>query len=1446
MFRTDFNGGTWHKCLVPLCLTVLLSIFGVESYANNIDSSPQDAIACNNQVNVTLHEENCNALITPDMVLEGDMDAAYDYYVTAQGPFDPDSNDEGSLYEGTVANPDVLISMKGDYKVTITQVDGTGNENWCWGNLKVEDKAGPEIENDDCDCTEADPCRVEFFCDFLSDDPFINHLYGVGAPYAHDNCSGYDVQVSFKIANGYSLDGGAMCDERIVKGNWSYYDDCGNETLSCDYWYVVAPLTVPTDPLVSTDPFYLPVKEVVVPCGHGFTPDDIYNYFYQHHYDYLVADYIEYLVDMGDHDATIDDIPADDLDYIAHYAEYYGLEYAYPSLYGQALKEGTYCNVAVTFDDEVVPVCGSTCDRSDKIIRTWKIYNWCVAGEILEFVQIIDAHDSEPPHVSAQNLTLSVDPWGCFGDFYMPEPQIHDDCSDFTSYTVTGPVGASIEFEAGKGWHITNAPKGAHTYYINGFDCCDNVNAFPITVTIVDNTQPIAIAKQDLVISLVNIDETSDGGTGVAKLYATSVDNDSYDGCGDVHLEIRRDSDYCSREGNMTFNNDEDHSFDDEDDTQDGGLYVTFCCSDIADHGVDENGDGINDYAILKVWLRVWDDGDMDGVWGSAGDNYNEAWSFVRVEDKAQPDILCPADLSVQCYSDAFDFDLVGEGLALNSCGSAVAVFTDTKEELNDCNAGVIKRKWYVENFPQINCTQEITVMPADTDDVDIWYPESYTTDCTDDLTGQEPTWTTNSPCDLMAWSVEVDTFYLEEGACYKIRKTWKVINWCGLDENGNVYEYPNHEQIIKVIDEDKPYFLSCEDVTFAADDYDDADSDGLICENNSVMLTAVADDSGTCPSPWIKWNIEVDLEGNGWVDYVFSSSLLSNDPLYVEPTLAGDQVKITLPDGVRGSMFSHTVKWSAIDGCGNAAICNTSFMVVDQKPPTPYCVNLSTALMENGQVELWACDFDLGSFDNCTPRSDLRFTFTSTPPSEDGNFNEDTNCSARVFTCDDFAVQPVQITLYVWDEKDNYDFCSVQMTLVDNQGNCAGGTGSKADISGEVRREDGSKVEDAMVQITSALPEYPQDDMTDTDGIYAFDENVMYVDYELGGVKNDDYLNGVSTLDLVLIQRHVLGIQYLDSPYKLIAADVNSDENISSIDLIELRKLILGINSELPNNDSWRFVPASESLDPSNPWPFTEFIEIDDLDNNMMNEDFIGVKIGDVNLTATVNVFEQGSSSRNSNKLTIYTNDQDVSAGNEFALSFNAQEFNEVFGFQFTLDLDKVSLVGFESGAIELSDNNIGILDNSLTMSWNNMDGVSTSEELFTLKFLADANVNVAEAVSLNSRITKAEAYLGEQLEIVDLEMRTGDKGAFKLYQNVPNPFSESTIIGFELPTEGNASLTIYDVTGKVINVSNGYYNAGYNEIEITTEAINQTGILYYELTSGNQVMTKKMISIK
>ena len=139
------------------------------------------------------------------------------------------------------------------------------------------------------------------------------------------------------------------------------------------------------------------------------------------------------------------------------------------------------------------------------------------------------------------------------------------------------------------------------------------------------------------------------------------------------------------------------------------------------------------------------------------------------------------------------------------------------------------------------------------------------------------------------------------------------------------------------------------------------------------------------------------------------------------------------------------------------------------------------------------------------------------------------------------------------------------------------------------------------------------------------------FTKYRVTPVKDDNPLNGVSTFDLVLINKHVLGIEPLNSPYKMIAADANNSASITTFDVVELRKLILGIYTKLPANTSWRFVEEDFIFpNPANPFndygggntPNHEWLDVTPDFNHApaAEANFIGIKIGDVNTNAVAN----------------------------------------------------------------------------------------------------------------------------------------------------------------------------------------------------------------------------------
>ena len=140
-------------------------------------------------------------------------------------------------------------------------------------------------------------------------------------------------------------------------------------------------------------------------------------------------------------------------------------------------------------------------------------------------------------------------------------------------------------------------------------------------------------------------------------------------------------------------------------------------------------------------------------------------------------------------------------------------------------------------------------------------------------------------------------------------------------------------------------------------------------------------------------------------------------------------------------------------------------------------------------------------------------------------------------------------------------------------------------------------------------------------DGVYEFPPMESSETVTITPLRDGDDRNGLTTFDIVFIQRHILGIVPLDSPYKIIAADVNRSGSITTFDMVFLRRLILQQMNEFPTNTSWRFVDASfEFTNPINPFldDFPEFITLSPEGGEEYNLDFIAIKVGDVNGSAS------------------------------------------------------------------------------------------------------------------------------------------------------------------------------------------------------------------------------------
>lgn len=667
--------------------------------------------------------------------------------------------------------------------------------------------------------------------------------------------------------------------------------------------------------------------------------------------------------------------------------------------------------------------------------------------------------------------------------------------------------------------------------------------------------------------------------------------------------------------------------------------------------------------------------------------------------------------------------------------------------------------------------------------------------------------------------------------ACNELQESYPFVDWytacCNPAAARRAWEddgdgYFSFVQEIKVVDNTPPQWVNCSDLEFCSYEAD--------CNPTQVEILSPAVDN-CADSLQLNYTWTIDLYNDGTVDLEGKTADASG----------------AYPNG------THRVVFKVTDRCGNWNACTRLFTIRDCKKPTPICINgLSVDLMPaTGTASVLATTLEAGaSEDNCTDYGKLtilveRFSNLAPGQTEPG---ADAGKEVEV-NCDDLppasSSPEVEVVVWVGDEAGNWDYCVTSIWVQDNMGAC--GDTTNAQLVTYFATEEQEPVSQVEVELSGSM----QATQLTLNGTAVF-QGVPFGQAAIVTPHKDIMpLNGVSTYDLLLIQKHLLGVKSLKSPYKLIAADVNNSCGISVSDIIELRKMILTPGLDFKNNTSWRFVDSKHVFpNPGKPCGFPEIKAFGAL-GAMNNANFVAVKIGDVSADAVPNNL-LGSNTRNyAGTLAFRVDEALLRAGEEHTVILRSSDFNGIQGYQFTMDADSRRLRILEVIPLwdQLTDANFGRENTAygaVTTSWNSSEGVTLASdtELFAVRVQAITDVNLSEVLKVNSRVTRAEAYDARE-ELLHVELRFDGADAsdgFVLYQNEPNPFSNLTRIGFELPKAGEALLTVHDITGKVVYRHEGEYPQGFSELMIERSRLPGTGVLYYTLQSGKYIATLRM----
>ncbi|HPQ21844.1 MAG TPA: dockerin type I repeat-containing protein [Saprospiraceae bacterium] len=514
--------------------------------------------------------------------------------------------------------------------------------------------------------------------------------------------------------------------------------------------------------------------------------------------------------------------------------------------------------------------------------------------------------------------------------------------------------------------------------------------------------------------------------------------------------------------------------------------------------------------------------------------------------------IICPQDITIDCSDDPTDLNFTGKASLNGNHVFFVLKYLDDVQT-NACNIGYIDRIWFGDqnsnnqiDAGEPSCTQRIT-MDGYTGDVTVTFPSDKIYDCQDDITDDAPYWN-SGPCDIVGYTVDELEVEFYGDACYKLIRTYTVIDWCiydpEIDPSAGVW---THTQIIKVLDQTLPEIQNCADITFSL---------GTNCETD-FTLSNVAFDLGTCQSDELKWTINIDLWADGTTDYTYG--YFETGEYHLNATSNDQSIQLTLPEKVGNG--NHKVFWKVQDACGNVRSCQSKVHSVDNKPPTPYCNLVMHSVVNGAQdtLKLHASSFNLGSYDNCTASDKLKYSFSTLEAD-----------SIRNITCSNDGVRFYRI--FVKDEAGNKDYCEVYMVVLDN-GSCNSRMSATfhtrfmnqnpaADVS-YLLKLDGNVLLNGYTNMNGILE---IDDISLLENIKVAVNDIPYE-----AVKPDIF-------DLIHLQQYFIGNETLTNE-SLMAADVNGDHKIGIKDIRMLSDYLLGKIDELEIGHDLRYI-SRQALD--------------------------------------------------------------------------------------------------------------------------------------------------------------------------------------------------------------------------------------------------------------------------
>ena len=408
--------------------------------------------------------------------------------------------------------------------------------------------------------------------------------------------------------------------------------------------------------------------------------------------------------------------------------------------------------------------------------------------------------------------------------------------------------------------------------------------------------------------------------------------------------------------------------------------------------------------------------------------------------------------------------------------------------------------------------------------------------------------------------------------------------------------------------------------------------------------------------------------------------------------------------------------------------------------------------------------------------------------------------------------------------------------------------------ISGSVKNPLGTVIPTVTVGLNGT-----QSVTTDANGNYSYSVASDSSFVVMPSKNNDKTIaNGINGTDISLIQSHILKKVILNSPYKLIAADVNSDGSVNGTDIALIKSLILKRITKFTGNKLWAFVDSSYTFPtPTKPFPFHDSISISNISANQTSQNFIGVKLGDVNYDWNSAVLGTNLSSK---AIELFNDKIEVSPiATEVRVPVKVNNFKNIMGMQYTLNYnsDVLELKSIENNNIGIDYNTDYAAEGKLPFLWvdaaSNAKTLGDGSVLFELVFNKKGNLN-NEDISLTSDITSASAFDGNygSVGIVKAVGTISDAASIvsaDSWNVVPNPTRDGLVkVAFSLAKAKKIQFELTSLEGKLLMQQANDFPIGNSSIvlDLQKQVRLAPGIYYLKAIGVDGVNTKQVLFVR